>query len=284
MRANPTEDAAGGGAGRLADLPARIAFAIPAAVVAIALIALGGPVFAVGMAAIGVAALLEAYRLLGVPPRLAGAGCAGLVALVLFALLEGRAALPGVFAGAVVVILAAAVAPPAPVPVSGKRSQAIALAVFGLIWVGLGVTHAVLIRELPHGGGLLIDVLLAVFIGDTAAHILGSLYGRRKLAPTISPSKTIEGLVAGVIAGVAAPVIVALAFQPWLEPLEAACIGLAAALAAPVGDLFESLVKRDAQVKDSGALLGPHGGVLDRIDAVLFAVVASYYVAVALPL
>lgn len=282
MRANPTDDAAGRGAGRLADLPARIAFAIPAGLVAIALIALGGAAFAVGVAAIGVAALLEAYRLLGVPPRVARGGCAGLVALALVALFEGRGAVPGVLAGAVVVIFAAAIAPPAPPP--GKRSQAIALAVFGLIWVGLGVTHAVLIRELPHGGGLLIDVLLAVFIGDTAAHILGSLYGRRKLAPTISPGKTIEGLVAGVIAGVAAPVIAAVAFQPWLDPLEAALIGLAAALAAPIGDLFESLVKRDAQVKDSGALLGPHGGVLDRIDGVLFAVVASYYVAVALPL
>lgn len=279
MRANPTDDAAAERAGRLADLPARIAFAIPAAAIAITLIALGGGAFVAGVVAIGVAALLEAYRLLAVPPKIGWAGAVGLVAVAVLAQLEGRDALPGVLAAAIVVIFAAALTSP---PIPGKRSQAVALAIFGLAWVGLGVAHAILIRELPHGGGLFVDVLLAVFIGDTAAHILGSLYGRRKLAPTISPSKTEEGLIAGVLVGVAAPVIAAVAFQSWLDPLDAALIGLAAALAAPVGDLFESLLKRDAQVKDSGALLGPHGGVLDRIDATLFAVVASYYVAVAL--
>ena len=271
--------ATGSRQGRLADLPARVAFAIPLAAVAITLIAVGGGVFTAGIAAIGVAALLEACRMLAVAPRVAWVSAAALVALAVAALLEGRASVPGVLAGAVALIFATALTlPPAP----GRRSRAIGLAIFALVWVGLGVTHAVLIRELPHGGGLLIDVLLAVFIGDTAAHILGSLYGRRRLVPTISPNKTIEGLFAGVVAGVAAPVIAAVAFQPWLDAFDAALIGLSAALAAPAGDLFESLVKRDAGVKNSGALFGPHGGVLDRIDAVLFAVVAAYYAAVAL--
>jgi phosphatidate cytidylyltransferase len=163
-----------------------------------------------------------------------------------------------------------------------RRSATIAAATLGLVWIGFGAGHAVLIRELPHGGGLMLDVLLAVFVGDTAAHLFGSLYGRRRLAPTISPNKTVEGLIAGIVVGVAAAVATAAIGQPWLELGDAALIGLAAALAAPVGDLFESLVKRDAGVKDSGGLLGPHGGVLDRVDAVLFASVAAYYVAVAL--
>ncbi len=264
---------------RLADLPARIAFAIPLAAVAITLIAVGGAVFTAGMAAIGAAALLEACRMLGVAPRVAWVSAAALAALTVGVMLEGRGAISGLLAAGLVMIFAAAVAPP---QVPGRRSATIGLAVFALLWVGLGVTHAVLIRELAHGGGLLIDVLLAVFVGDTAAHIIGSLYGRRRLAPTISPNKTLEGLLAGIVVGVGAAVIAAVAFQPWLDALDAALIGLAAALAAPIGDLFESLVKRDAEVKDSGALLGPHGGVLDRIDAVLFAVVAGYYAAVAL--
>lgn len=264
---------------RLGDLPARIAFALPAAALAIAIVALGGAAFAAGAAAIGVFALLEAYRLLSVPRAVATAGAVALVAMVLAGLLEGRVALaPALTAGFVLVFAVAAIRGGD----SRRRTATIAAAVLGLVWIGFGATHAVLIRELPHGGGLMLDVLLAVFVGDTAAHIFGSLFGRRPLASAISPNKTLEGLAAGILAGVAAPVLTAAAAQPWLSLGDAALIGLAAALAAPAGDLFESLVKRDAGVKDSGGLLGPHGGVLDRVDAVLFASVASFYVAVAL--
>ena len=151
-----------------------------------------------------------------------------------------------------------------------------------LAWVGIPVVHAVLLREMPHGGGLVLDVMLAVFLGDTAAHLLGSTFGRRRLAPRISPNKTVEGFVAGVVVGTGVVVATAALFQPWLGVGEALALGLAVSLAAPAGDLFESAVKRRAGVKDSGRLLGAHGGALDRVDAVLFGVVAGYYVALAL--
>ncbi len=266
-----------GASHRLADLPARIAFALPAIAVAVALVVVGGGVFAAGVAAIGAFAMTEACRMTAVPPRVAAATIVGLVALAAGALAEGREALVPALAATIALLgVAAAAEPP------GRRLTALAPAALAVVWVGFGVAHAILLRELPHGGGLLVDVLFAVFIGDTAAHLIGSVYGRRKLAPTISPNKTIEGLVAGVITATAVTIAIAALFQPWLELGEAAAIGLAAAIAAPAGDLFESMVKRDAGVKDSGQLLGPHGGVLDRVDAVLFAVVACYYVAVAL--
>lgn len=263
----------------LGDLPARIAVAIPAAAIAIALVAAGGAAFAVAAAAIGSLALVEACRLLSIPRLVAAAACAGLVAMVLFGQLEGRESLAPALAAGLALIFVAALAAGPDWP---NRTATIAAASLGLVWVGFGATHAVLIRELSHGGGLLLDVLLAVFIGDTAAHLFGSLFGRRALAPTISPNKTVEGLTAGLVAGVSAPVVAAVAFQAWLSVGDAALIGLIAALAAAAGDLFESSIKRDAGVKDSGSLLGPHGGALDRIDAVLFASVASYYAAVAL--
>jgi phosphatidate cytidylyltransferase len=279
VSATPDAEAPRGARARLADLPARIAFALPAAAIAVAIVAIGGVAFAAVAGAIGVLALLEAYRLLGVPTRVAAVGAVALAGLVAAVLLEGRAALAPALAASVLLVFAVAARVH---PGERRRTATIAVAVLGLVWIGFGAGHAVLIRELPHGGGLMLDVLLAVFVGDTAAHLLGSLYGRRRLAPTISPNKTVEGLAAGILAGVAAAVIAAAVGQPWLELGDAALIGLAAALAAPVGDLFESLVKRDAGVKDSGALLGPHGGILDRVDAVLFAAVAAFYVAVAL--
>ncbi len=165
--------------------------------------------------------------------------------------------------------------------VRGGTGPALAAAL-GMVWIGVPLVLAVALRESDHGGGLVLDVMLAVFLGDTAAHLLGSAFGRRPLAPRISPNKTVEGLVAGIVAGTAAVLVIAVAFQPWLEPWEAAVLGLAVSLAAPLGDLAESAVKRRAGVKDSGRMLGAHGGFLDRLDAVLFGVVAGYVVASAL--
>lgn len=262
---------------RLADLPSRVAFALPAVAVAIGLLVAGGWVFAVGVGAIGALALFEACRMLAVPGRVSAVAIGGLAALAAVAVAEGREPLIGVLAGAAVALVIAAAAEP-----PRTRLRAVSGALLALVWIGLGVAHAILLRELDHGGALLLDVLLAVFVGDTAAHLFGSLYGRTRLAPTISPNKTVEGLVAGVVCGTAAVCAVAAGFQDWLPLGDAALIGLVAALAGPVGDLFESMVKREAQVKDSGSLLGPHGGVLDRVDAALFAVVAAYYAALAL--
>lgn len=147
----------------------------------------------------------------------------------------------------------------------------------GLLWIGGCLAHAVLLRNLDHGAGLVVDVLLAVFVGDTAAQLVGSAFGRRKLAPRISPNKTVEGLAAGIVVGTLACVVAGL-FQDWLSTGDALLLGFAAALAAPAGDLLESAIKRRAGVKDSGRLFGAHGGVLDRADAAMMAAFVGYWV------
>jgi phosphatidate cytidylyltransferase len=153
--------------------------------------------------------------------------------------------------------------------------------VLGVAWIGLGLAHLLVLRDLPEHGRLAVfTVLLAVFADDTAAYLVGRLVGRHKLAPALSPGKTWEGFLAGTAAAVAVAFF-ALYDQDFLTIPESLALGGAVALAGAAGDLFESALKRDLQVKDSGRLLGGHGGMLDRIDALLFAAVAGSYVILA---
>jgi phosphatidate cytidylyltransferase len=153
--------------------------------------------------------------------------------------------------------------------------------VIGVAWIGLGVAHLLLLRDVEHGRLAIFTVLLAIFADDTAAYLIGRLVGRHKLAPSLSPGKTWEGFVAGTAAAIAVAFF-ALYDQDFLTIPESIVLGAAVALAGAAGDLFESAIKRDLQVKDSGRLLGGHGGMLDRIDSLLFAGVAAFYVVVAL--
>ena len=130
------------------------------------------------------------------------------------------------------------------------------------------LVNAILLRNLPHGLGILIDVLVGTFLGDTGTYFGGHLFGRRPLAPSLSPNKTVEGLVCGMILAVLAVFIAGL-YQTYLTQGKALELGLAVAVLGPLGDLFESLLKRQAGVKDSSGLLPGHGGVLDRVDALL---------------
>lgn len=156
-----------------------------------------------------------------------------------------------------------------------------AATVLGGAWIGLGIAHMILIREIPeHGALAAFAVLLAVFAADTAAYVAGRLIGRHKLAPRTSPGKTWEGLAAGTIAAVLVPFF-ALYEEGFLDVTQSLVLGGAIAVAAPMGDLFESALKRDAGLKDTGRLLLGHGGMLDRLDALLFTAVASYYLLVA---
>jgi phosphatidate cytidylyltransferase len=158
----------------------------------------------------------------------------------------------------------------------------VAATVLGSAWVGLGLAHVVLIREIPeHGVLATYTVLLAVFASDTAAFAVGRLVGRHKMAPQTSPGKTWEGFVAGSIVAVLVPFF-AFYEEEFLTVAESLVLGGVIAIAAPVGDLFESALKRDVGIKDTGRLLLGHGGMLDRVDALLFAAVASYYLLVAL--
>jgi phosphatidate cytidylyltransferase len=157
----------------------------------------------------------------------------------------------------------------------------------GVVWVGAGVGFLLLIRDLTDGrGGLgfwaVVAVLFSVFAADTAAFFVGRALGRHKLAPAISPNKTWEGFVGGVAAAMlVAFVILYKDRDEFLSISEMLLLGGVVALAAALGDLFESAVKRDLQVKDSGRLLGGHGGMLDRLDALLWAGPAAYYVMLA---
>ena len=107
------------------------------------------------------------------------------------------------------------------------------------------------------------------------------MFGSHKIAPSLSPNKTVEGLIGGFVIGTMGFWFAGL-YQNWLSGTDALIIGAAVAAIGPIGDLFESMLKRDLGKKDTGTLFGPHGGILDRLDAVLFTVVVGYYLAVAL--
>jgi phosphatidate cytidylyltransferase len=163
----------------------------------------------------------------------------------------------------------------------GVSTVSVSVTVLGVAWIGLGLAHALLLRDIDeHGVLAVLTVLLAVWAGDAGAYFIGLLFGRHKLAPTVSPGKTWEGLIAGIVATIGVTFL-ALYEANFLSIPESLVLGAVIAIAAPLGDLFESALKRDADVKDSGRLLAGHGGVLDRIDALLFAWVAAYYVVVA---
>jgi phosphatidate cytidylyltransferase len=158
-----------------------------------------------------------------------------------------------------------------------SATVAIAATVLGAAWVGLCLAHLLLLREIPHDGKLAtFTVLIAVWAGDIGAFFAGRLIGRHKLAPALSPGKTWEGFIFGAATTIFVA-FVALYKENYLSIPQSILLGAVIAVAAPLGDLFESALKRDMQVKDSGRLLAAHGGVLDRIDSLLFAAVASYY-------
>lgn len=257
------------------ELTARLIVAVPAIAYAIVIIASGEYWFALGILPLAIIALGELFDLYADHEPVRLAGFIGVTALILAAyfgeglhvLLTFLAFFPVLFA----------------ITLAQRRSGTIAMAltVFGVAWIGLSLAHGVLLRELPHGGGIIVDILVGTFVGDSGAYFGGRWFGRRRLAPSVSPNKTLEGLLAGMFMAVLGTWLAG-TYQDWLSGTDALLLGLAVAVAAPLGDLFESFVKRDAGTKDSGRLFGAHGGALDRLDAVFFTAVAGYYVWLAL--
>ena len=163
-----------------------------------------------------------------------------------------------------------------------SATAAISLTLLGVVWVGGGLASFILLRDIPEHGRLVVfTALIAVFADDTAAYFVGRTIGRHKMAPTISPGKSWEGFVGGTIAAMAVAFF-AMYDQGFLTDFEAVALGAAIAVSSTLGDLFESAIKRDLGVKDSGRLLAGHGGVLDRIDSILWAGPAAFYVVLAL--
>jgi phosphatidate cytidylyltransferase len=258
---------------RRSELLTRVLVAIPAAAVIVAFIDVGGLAFALFMIAVGWGCLHELYRLMSRWRPVAAVGFVALAAMVLAARHGGERDIVLVAAASVPVLFLFVAARG-----QGNHSVAIAGTLLGILWIGVAVTLAVLLRGLPNGKGILIDVLLGTFLGDTAAYLGGRMFGRRLLAPRISPNKTVEGLIIGALAAVVTVLLAALFQSTWLTQGHALLLGVTVAVFAPVGDLFESVVKRDAGAKDTGSIFGPHGGVLDRADAALFTISAAYFV------
>jgi phosphatidate cytidylyltransferase len=257
---------------RRSDLFTRILVAIPLAIATIIFNNIGGLPFALFIIAAGLICMHELYGLLSIWRPIALIGLAAVVLMVLVARSGNTAHVLEVAVAAVPVALLAVI-------ISDRRRPTIAIAgtLLGIYYVGFAFAHAELLRQLPHGDGVFLDVLIGTFVGDTGAYLGGRLFGRRPLAPAVSPNKTVEGLVCGMLVAILAVFLAGL-YQTWLSQGHAILLGVAVAIVAPLGDLFESVIKRDAGAKDSGSVFGPHGGALDRLDGALFAVVVGYYI------
>jgi phosphatidate cytidylyltransferase len=155
-----------------------------------------------------------------------------------------------------------------------------AATLLGALYLGVlgGTLGALRLRPPVADGGLRLVLLLAILIlADTFAFFVGHALGRRRLAPSLSPGKTVEGAVGGLLGGVLGALAVQRLALPGLPPLHAAGLGLAVSAMGTLGDLEESLLKRWAGVKDSGRLFPGHGGMLDRLDSLLFGAPVLYY-------
>jgi phosphatidate cytidylyltransferase len=161
-------------------------------------------------------------------------------------------------------------------------TAALGSTVLGAAWIGLGLGFVLLLRLMDTEGRLIaFTVVLAVFAADTLAYLVGRVVGRHPLAPRLSPKKTWEGLAAGAVTGIFVSFIALYDTRDhYLNIWQAIVLGLVVVTAAVLGDLFESALKRDLEVKDTGRLLGGHGGMLDRVDALLFAAPAAYFLVI----
>ena len=150
-----------------------------------------------------------------------------------------------------------------------QRFESLARLAFGVLWIAL-LWSLVGLRSLDSGLEWLFLALVVAWSSDSGAYLVGRQFGRHALAPDISPKKTREGFLGGVVAAVIAVVWLANAVLPDVSVVVAVCLGLVLSVAGVVGDLAESLVKRTFGVKDSGKIMPGHGGMLDRIDSVMF--------------
>lgn len=261
------------------DLSIRVVTAGVVAVVALLCFAIGRGATALLVAVVAALACLEfceGLRRRGFSPATLIATL-GSAAIVLVAYDQGTAAFPLV--GAVVVVFSLLwylfeAVPPRAVTVN------VALTVFAFGYIGGLAAFAGLMLGAPHGVGLIIGLALCAIAYDVAGYFVGSQLGKSRLMPRVSPNKTVEGLVGGMIASICVGVLTStiLGLTPWDDKaVYGLWLGVIIAVMAPLGDLCESLIKRDLGVKDFGSILPGHGGVLDRFDGIVFTLPAVYY-------
>src|SRR4029079_9381416 len=218
-------------------------------------------VAAIGLREYGAITLAGCALLLRICAIVLGVGlAAGLYALPTFAVVWMLAA----FVGTAALVLF----DPGEIPAAGAR---LGMAAFGVFYLGLlCAPMAILQRDAPHGRAWVMLAIALTFGNDTGAYFAGRGLGRHKLYPTVAPAKTVEGAVGGMLAGLLIMLAARALFVPWLTIKDCLVAALPAGAIGPTGDLVESLIKRAFGVKDSGKLIPGHGGMLDRIDALLF--------------
>jgi len=147
----------------------------------------------------------------------------------------------------------------------------------GIIYIGWLMSHLVALRGLADGRDWVFFALLVTFASDSTAYFVGRAWGRHPMAPDISPKKTVEGAVGGVIGAIVAGLLLAWILNLPISYVAALVLAIVVSIFGQIGDLFESLFKRNTSIKDSGSGVPGHGGFLDRLDSVVFAVVVVYY-------
>jgi len=161
----------------------------------------------------------------------------------------------------------------------------VSVTLLGILWVGLLGSYIPLVLQLPNGSGILLGAIIGTVAYDVAGLFIGRATGQSRLAPNISPNKTYEGLIGGMIIAILVVTFglgLAPGLAPWdLNQVDALMLGIVVAVVAPLGDLAQSLIKRDLGIKDMGTALPGHGGVFDRFDALLLVVPAVYYMSLA---
>jgi len=156
-------------------------------------------------------------------------------------------------------------------------SQEVAFALLAFLYIPFLLMHLVLLRQTPFGVQWLFVIMLIVMTNDSAAYYTGSTFGKNRLYPLVSPKKSIEGAIGGLFGSLGGTMLAKFTFFPQLTYVDAVLTAIVIGMVGQAGDLFESLLKRSFGVKDSGTLIPGHGGVLDRMDSILFAAPITYY-------
>jgi phosphatidate cytidylyltransferase len=237
---------------------------------------MGSPLLFAGLlSVITILAMLEFYRM-ALPDRVVeswlAALCGALFIFVPFAGV-GRLALPaliGIFLSFTLLFLFR-------IRNIADAAREVAYAILAFIYIPILLMHLIMLRQTPYGVQWLVVIMLIVMTNDSVAFYSGRALGKHRLYPLVSPKKSIEGALGGVLGSIAGTLLAKYTFFPQLTLLDALLTAVFIGILGQTGDLFESLLKRSFGVKDSGTIFPGHGGVLDRLDSIIFAAPATYY-------